>query len=243
MKEKFEVIPAIDLLQGKAVRLEQGDFKKVTVYSERPVEVAKQFEKAGATRLHIVDLEGARVGTLQEKENIERIVKSISIPVEVGGGIRETNTIQQLLTLGVDRVILGTSALKNPSLIQQACKQFGKNLYISLDAKKGNIATEGWVETSSMKATEWIKEIETWGVQGIIYTDISRDGMLQGPNFEAIQALAQSTPLPIIASGGISTKKDVEKLKQLATLGVIGCIIGKALYTGALQLKDLHASK
>lgn len=239
MSYLFEVIPAIDILQGNCVRLEQGDFTRVLTYSDNPVEEAKRFERAGAPRLHIVDLEGARTGKMKEEAWIKNIVEQVSIPVQIGGGVRNFKKIEALLKLGVDRVILGTMALTDPGLVKKACKAFGNRIFISVDAKKGYVTTEGWRKTSTTLATDLAQELAGWGIQGILYTDIAKDGMLRGPNLAGIQALAASTSIPMLASGGISTYQDIQTLKKLAPSGIIGCIVGKAFYAGSLSPEEV----
>ena len=233
----FEIIPAIDILEGQVVRLERGDYSKKTVYADNPAQVAKDFEARGARRLHVVDLEGALKGLPLNLSIIRNLVKSVKIPIQVGGGIRDLETIKALLDLGVERVILGTSAVANKDLIKQACVQFGERIIVSIDVKEGLAQVEGWTKETRRYASDLAKEMVSLGIKHFIYTDISRDGMLSGPNLKAIEEFARAVAVPVIASGGISSLKDIEELKKIAHLE--GCIIGKAIYSGKINLKNL----
>ncbi|ACB53488.1 phosphoribosylformimino-5-aminoimidazole carboxamide ribotide isomerase [Crocosphaera subtropica ATCC 51142] len=238
----MDVIPAIDLLEGRCVRLYQGNYQQSEVYNENPVEVARQWADEGATRLHLVDLDGAKQGHPVNLDTIEAIVRAISIPVQVGGGLRDRQSIAQLIDLGVDRTIVGTVAVENPSLVQELCQAFPSKIAVGIDARNGKVATRGWLETSEVLATELAQQMAELGVSAIIYTDIHRDGTLQGPNREALRELANHIKIPVIASGGVSSLSDVLGLLALEPIGVTGVIIGKALYTGDVSLAEaVHA--
>ncbi len=233
----FEVIPAVDILDGKCVRLKQGKFDKKTVYYENPVEAALHWESLSASRLHIVDLDGAKTGTPKNYSAIEKIAESVKIPLQVGGGYRKIEDIESLLALGISRVVLGTSAIFNLNLISAVCERFSDNIVVAVDSKDGKVMANGWTNVSQKSAISLANEVVSLGVKRFIFTDISRDGTLSGPNFEAIQKFASSVKLPVIASGGVSAKEDIEKLKTIQN--VEGCIIGQALYTGAVKLEEV----
>ncbi|HVN67818.1 MAG TPA: 1-(5-phosphoribosyl)-5-[(5-phosphoribosylamino)methylideneamino]imidazole-4-carboxamide isomerase [Candidatus Sulfotelmatobacter sp.] len=232
----FEVIPAIDILGGKCVRLKQGRYDAETVYADSPVEMAKKWESLGAPRLHVVDLDGARSGTPENIGIIKTIIKEVNIPVQVGGGIRMLPIIQELIKFGADRIILGTTAIKNPNLLGNVCEKFGESIAVAIDAKGGFAAAEGWMYVTKKTTLTLAKEAIELGVGRFIYTDIAKDGMLSGPNFPAIEKFAAEIKAPVIASGGVSTKEDVARLK---TIGVEGCIVGKALYDGKIKLEEI----
>jgi phosphoribosylformimino-5-aminoimidazole carboxamide ribotide isomerase len=232
----FEVIPAIDILGGKCVRLKQGRYEQAVVYSNDPLEMAKKWEAQGAKRLHVVDLDGARSGTPENIETIKNLIKEVGIPVQVGGGIRMLIVITDLIKFGADRVVLGTTAVKNPNLISNVCEKFGEKIAVAIDAKGGYAAADGWMYVTKKNTLTLAKEAIDLGVQRFIYTDINRDGMLEGPNFDAIRQFASEISVPVIASGGVSSKEDVEKLKEI---GVEGCIVGKALYEGKVKLEEI----
>lgn len=234
----MEVIPAIDLLEGRCVRLYQGDYSLSEVFSENPVDVALQWVEQGATRLHLVDLDGAKLGHPVNTKTIETIVRAIGIPVQVGGGLRDRNGVAQLLDIGVHQVILGTAAVENYPLVEQLCAEFTGKIIVGIDARNGRVATRGWLETSDVAATDLAQQMAMLGVAAIIYTDIHRDGTLAGPNRDALRELASSISIPIIASGGISSITDLLSLLALEPLGVTGVIVGKALYTGNVSLKE-----
>ena len=234
----MDVIPAIDLLEGRCVRLYQGDYQQSQIYNENPVEVARQWAAEGATRLHLVDLDGAKQGKPVNLKTIEAIVRAISIPVQVGGGLRDRNSIAQLIDLGVDRTIVGTVAVEDPTLVQKLCQEFPNKIAVGIDARNGKVATRGWLETSEVLATDLAQQMAEYGVVAIIYTDIHRDGTLQGPNRDALRELANHIDIPIIASGGVSSLSDVLGLLSLEPIGVTGVIIGKALYTGDVSLTE-----
>ncbi|AMV73568.1 1-(5-phosphoribosyl)-5-[(5-phosphoribosylamino) methylideneamino]imidazole-4-carboxamide isomerase [Desulfuromonas carbonis] len=232
------VIPAIDLKEGRCVRLEQGLMEKDTVYSDDPGAQARSWQDQGGELLHIVDLDGAFAGVPKNKAAIAAIVKAISIPTELGGGIRDLATIEAYLDLGIDRVILGTVAKENPALVAEACRKFPGHIVVGIDAKDGLVAVRGWAEVTAKKATDLAREMEGLGVSAIIYTDIARDGMLQGPNLEATGALAEAISIPVIASGGVSSLQDIRNLLAIEAKGVAGVITGKAIYTGSLDLRE-----
>jgi phosphoribosylformimino-5-aminoimidazole carboxamide ribotide isomerase len=234
----MEILPAIDLLGGKCVRLYQGDYNQSQVYHEDPVAVAQQWQAQGASRLHLVDLDGAKTGEPVNLTAIAAIVKALNIPVQVGGGLRHRDQVKQLLDLGVGRVILGTIAVENPDLVGQLCAEFPGQIVVGIDARNGKVATRGWLETSTVDAGDLAKRMETLGAAAIIYTDIHRDGTMTGPNIEALRELALSLTLPVIASGGVSKLRDLLSLLSLESHGVNGVIIGKALYTGDIQLEE-----
>ena len=232
------IIPAIDLKNGKCVRLMQGDFSRETIYSDNPGEVAKAWQEKGAQRIHVVDLDGSRSGVPQNGEVIRDIVRRVTVPVQVGGGIREMKTIGHYIGLGVSRVILGTAALKDRQFVMEACSAYAGQIILGIDASDGNIKVEGWTEETGQSAIELAKSYEGSGIDAIVYTDIKRDGMEIGVNVEATKIIAESVGIPVIASGGVSSLKDIEELMKIERYGVIGVITGKALYTGALQLED-----
>lgn len=234
----MEIIPAIDILDGKCVRLYQGDYARSQVFSDRPVAVARQWVEQGATRLHLVDLDGAKAGKPVNQQAIAEIVQAVSVPVQVGGGLRDLDSVSQLLNLGVERAILGTVAVEQPQLIQQLCQAFPERIVVGIDARNGKVATRGWTETSSAEATELAQQVAAFGVAAIIYTDIQRDGTLGGPNLDALRSVACAVEIPVIASGGISSITDLLSLLALAPLGVQGAILGRALYTGAISLSE-----
>lgn len=227
------LFPAIDIRDGKAVRLIQGDYDKQTTYGN-PVEMAKKWVSYGAEYLHIVDLDGALVGQTENLETVEKILREIDIPVQVGGGIRNIERIESLLSIGVSRVILGSAALKNEQFLDEAVAKFGEKIAVSIDAKNGYVATDGWTKTSDVKAIDFAKKLQKKGVKTIIYTDIAKDGMLQGPNFAELEKMNRETTMDVIASGGVTS---IEDLKKLAEFNMYGAIIGKALYTGKINLQ------
>lgn len=232
------VIPAIDLKEGNCVRLEQGEMNRDTVFSDNPAEQALKWQEAGAELLHLVDLDGAFAGVPKNKAAIEAIIKAISIPAQLGGGIRDIATIEAYLSLGLSRVIIGTAAQRNPELVVEACKKFPGQIVVGIDAKNGMVAVQGWAELTDISAVDLARKFEDCGVAAIIYTDISRDGMMGGPNLEATKALAKAISIPVIASGGVSSLKDIENLMAIEASGVTGAITGKAIYTGAINLRE-----
>lgn len=229
------LFPAIDMKDGKCVRLEQGMFDKVTVFGEDPVAMAKKWEEKGGEFLHLVDLDGAKDGVPKNLEIIKNICKSINIPIQIGGGIRNKETVKLLLEAGVNRVILGTVAINNIELLKELVNEYGEKIVVSIDAKDGLVAVDGWVNVSEVKSIDLVKELETIGVKTIVYTDISKDGMMEGPNFEIYQTLKDCSSIDVIASGGVSSIEDIKKLKQM---DMYGAIIGRALYNGAIKLEE-----
>ena len=234
----MEVIPAIDLLDGKCVRLYQGDYAKSQVFDDNPVAVARQWEQQGATRLHLVDLDGAKSGKTTNLAAIEAIVKVLTIPVQVGGGLRDRASVSRLLDLGVQRAILGTVAVEQPELITEWCAEFPQQIVVGIDARNGKVATRGWLETSEVLATDLANRMAKQGAAAIIYTDIHRDGTMSGPNMSALRELATAIDIPVIASGGVSSLTDLLSLLALEPLGVTGAIVGRAIYTGDIDLKE-----
>jgi phosphoribosylformimino-5-aminoimidazole carboxamide ribotide isomerase len=232
------IIPAIDIKGGRCVRLFQGRMEQETVYSDDPLSVAKKWENEGAEMLHLVDLDGAVAGIPKNKEVISSIIKSIKIPAEVGGGIRNIDSIKEYIFMGAKKVIIGTSACENPEFVRKACNTFPERIMVGIDAKNGNAAVRGWKDVTETSASVLAKRFEGFGISGIIYTDISRDGTLSGPNIDAIKSFASSINIPVIASGGVSNIKDIENLINLQKYGIEGVIIGKALYSGAVNLRE-----
>lgn len=228
------IFPAIDLRGGKCVRLIQGNFDKETVYSDDPQATALKWQAMGAKFLHVVDLDGARAGSPQNITAIKNILDAVKIPIEVGGGVRTLDDVEKLLSLGVRRVILGSVAIENISLVEDAAKKFGDKVVVGIDARGGFVATHGWEKSSTVKAEDLAKKIVAAGVKTIIYTDISKDGMLSGVNAESFTELAKNSGAEIIASGGVKSLEDIHALKAAKISGVI---VGKAIYTGALDLK------
>ncbi len=232
------IIPAIDLKVGQCVRLYQGDMDRATVYSDDPVETAQRWQREGAPRLHVVDLDAAVSGTTVNTSAIERICQALSIPVQVGGGIRSLATLERLLSLGVSRAILGTVAHRQPTLVAEACARFPGRITVGIDARAGRVAVQGWTETTDLEATDLALRCQDQGVSEIVYTDISRDGTQQGVNHEVTGALAEAVSVPVIASGGVASLADIQQLLPLEPIGVMGVIIGRALYTGGVQLAE-----
>lgn len=230
------IIPAIDLKDGKCVRLLQGRKEEVTVYSDDPVSMAQHWVELGAKLLHVVDLDGAFTGEQKNFDKIREIRKAIHIPIELGGGIRNIERIEQLIDLGVDRTIIGTSAAENPDMIRKACEKYPGKVLVGIDAKDGKVAVKGWVEVTELDAIAFAEKMESLGAAGIIYTDISRDGMLSGPNLDAMAKMVEAVDIPVIASGGVSNIDDIKSLMQIDKLW--GVITGKALYSGSLDLKQ-----
>lgn len=227
---KFTIFPAIDLKQGKCVRLFKGDMNQATIFGENPASQAQEFEKFGFDYLHIVDLDGAIAGEAMNQHAIKEILAKIKIPVQLGGGIRDLATIEKWLNLGVNRVILGTLAAKNPEIVAKACKKFPGKIVVGIDAKDGQVAVSGWVETTKISSIELAKKFADCGVAAIIYTDISKDGAMSGFDYEGTKMLAQNIGIPIIASGGICNIFEAKKAKSLWQYGVCGAIIGRAFY-------------
>ncbi len=234
----MDVIPAIDLLNGACVRLYQGDYARSQIFNDNPVEVALQWARQGATLLHIVDLDGAKTGQVVNYQAISQIVQSVPVRVQVGGGLRDFSSVANLLSLGVHRVILGTVAVEEPTLVAQLCQEFPGQIVVGIDARNGKVATRGWLETSEVLATDLAKQMQQLGAAAIIYTDIHRDGTLSGPNLAALRELASAISIPIIASGGVSSITDLLSLLALEPSGVSGVIVGRALYTGDIALNE-----
>ncbi|RYG71167.1 1-(5-phosphoribosyl)-5-[(5-phosphoribosylamino)methylideneamino]imidazole-4-carboxamide isomerase [bacterium] len=233
----FEIIPAVDIRGGKCVRLLQGDYAQETVYGNDPLEMAKKWEGEGATRLHIVDLDGAREGVSANLDVISRIAKELKIPVQVGGGIRNFDALDALLDAGVQRGILGTQAARNPQWAEEAFAIYADAVILGLDARDGKVAVEGWQETSQVSAIQFAKYMVEAGCMRIIFTDIARDGMLTGPNLEALAEMAEAVKIPVIASGGIKAASDVAELRKIPYIE--GLISGKALYEGTTTMSEL----
>lgn len=229
------IFPAIDLYDGKAVRLYKGDYNRMTVYSGRPIEVAKDFERAGAKHLHIVDLAGARDGTTPNLATVCTLKESTSLFCEIGGGIRNMDVVDRYIGAGLDRVILGTAAVTDPAFAEAAAKKYGEKIAVGVDLKDGFVAVKGWTEKSSETAFDFCKKMQNIGITTLICTDISKDGAMQGTNVDLYRALSEELHMQIIASGGVSSIDDV---KALRALGLYGAIVGKAYYTGAINLKE-----
>ena len=229
------IFPAIDLYEGKAVRLYKGDYAQLTVYDENPINTAKKFIAEGATHIHMVDLEGARDGNTPNFETVRQIVTSTDLFVEIGGGIRDMETIDKYISIGVGRVILGTAAVSSEGFVERAVEKYGDKIAVGADIKDGEIAVKGWVEKSGVKSDDFFDKMQKIGVKTIICTDISRDGAMRGTNLELYKALSQKYDMNIIASGGVSSLDDVIALRKM---DVYGAIIGKAYYTGAIKLSD-----
>lgn len=233
------IIPAIDLKDGKCVRLKQGDMNDATIFSEDPGAMARQWLDRGARRLHVVDLNGAAAGKPKNEAAIKSIVKALGsdLPIQLGGGIRDLDTIERYLDAGLRYVIIGTAAVKNPGFLQDACTAFGGHIIVGLDAKDGKVATDGWSKLTGHEVVDLAKKFEDYGVESIVYTDIGRDGMLTGINIEATVKLAQSLSIPVIASGGLSNLEDIRKLCAVEDEGVEGVICGRSIYSGDLDFE------
>ena len=236
------ILPAIDLRGGNCVRLVKGDFKQETIYSEHPEEIALRWEEGGAEFLHVVDLDGALDGEPQNMDAIKRILQAVTIPVEVGGGIRSMESIDRLLSIGVSRVILGSVAVHKEELVQAACSAYGNRIVVGIDAKKGIVATDGWEKSGGISAVELAKKLGAFGLETIIYTDISRDGTLSGVNVTETARLARASGIKVIASGGVKSISDIEELKKRECDGIIGVIVGKSIYEGTLSLTEAIAA-
>lgn len=234
----FTIYPAIDIRGGKAVRLVQGDYNQETVYNDNPVSAAKDWEAQGASWIHLVDLDGAKAGRPVNDELVGEIARSVRVPVQIGGGLRTFEDVERLLVLGVSRVILGTAAIEDRAFVERVLGTYGDKVAIGIDARGGLVATRGWLETSEVKAEELAKELAAKGASTFIFTDISRDGMMKGPNVEAIVSLAKISGANVIASGGVSVLDDLKRLAAHSSEGVSGAIVGKALYTGSISLAE-----
>lgn len=234
---RFELIPAIDLLEGRCVRLAQGRYDAATVYGEDPGEVAAQFARHPIPRLHVVDLDGAKAGRPVNEAAVRRIMaRAAGVPLQLGGGIRTLDAVEAALGWGVERVILGTVALREPELVREAARRFPGKIVVGIDAKQGRVAVEGWLETSETRAVDLAPRFEQAGVAAIVYTDIARDGMLSGPNLAATVEIADAVSIPVIISGGVGSEDDLARAAKLSDRGIAGAIVGRALYTGAVDL-------
>jgi phosphoribosylformimino-5-aminoimidazole carboxamide ribotide isomerase len=240
----MDIFPAIDLLDGKCVRLYQGDYDRSQVFNENPADMARSWLEQGATKLHLVDLDGAKVGEPINIPAIESIINTVktnatqTVQIQVGGGLRNIESVSKLLNLGVDRAILGTVAVEQPELVAELCQRYPNRIIVGIDARNGKVATRGWLETSEVLATDLARQMADLGAAAIIYTDIHRDGTLSGPNLEALRELANTISIPTIASGGVSSLRDLLNLLSLESLGVTGAIVGRALYTGEVNLVE-----
>lgn len=232
----MQIYPAIDIIDGKAVRLSQGKFDDVTVFNNDPADAAGKWVESGATYIHLVDLDGARYGKSFVIDIIKNIKAKYSIPVQTGGGVRTMEDIDNRINAGASRVIIGTAAVKNPNLVKEAVKKYGDKIAVGVDAKNGMVAISGWEEVSNISAVDLCLKMKSYGVKTVIYTDISKDGMMSGPNIESTKELINKTGMDIIASGGVSSIADIENVNNIKAAGVI---IGKALYNGALNLKEV----
>lgn len=235
----MQIWPAIDLRGGACVRLRQGDYAQETHYGDDPAAMAQRWVAEGAERLHLVDLDGAKDGTTANREAVARIVAAVSVPCELGGGIRDEAVIDDYLQLGVRRLVVGTRALREPDWFRGVCRARPGVMVLGVDARNGKVATDGWLQTSDTEATDLVRRLAGEPLAGVVYTDIARDGMMQGPNLEAMAAMNDSAPFPVIASGGVTSQEDV---RRLAELGLSGCIIGRALYEGTLTLANALAA-
>lgn len=232
------IIPAVDIKQGKCVRLLQGRMEDTTLYSDDPLEMALRWQNAGAELIHVIDLDGAFSKQAMNLKSVKNILAGISVPIQLGGGIRDLKIIEMYIDIGVSKLIIGSEALYNPSFVKDACKKFPGRIVVGIDARNGKVAVEGWTQTSETKAIDLAKEFESCGVAAINFTDIHRDGMQTGPNIRETAALAEAVSIPIIASGGVNTIQDIINLKQIESKGVKGVITGKALYEGTLDLQE-----
>ncbi len=232
------IIPAVDIKGGKCVRLEQGFMDRETIFSDYPEEMALQWERKGAKRLHLVDLDGAVQGIPFNKKVIRNVVDRVSIPVQLGGGIRDLDTIEGYINLGIDQIIIGTVAYKDPDLVETACKRYPGRIIVGIDSKDSYVSVEGWTEPTNIIAIDLAKRFEDMRINSIIYTDIKRDGMKRGPNIDAIREFATAINIPLIAAGGISSIKDIENMAELEEDGLSGIIVGRALYDGSIRLEQ-----
>ncbi len=235
----MQIWPAIDIRGGKCVRLTQGDYQRETVYGTSPADMAHRWVADGATGLHIVDLDAARDGTSDNREAIASIIEEVSVPCQLGGGIRDRETIGNFVELGLERLVIGTKALTDPEWLAEMCEAYPNRLLVAIDAREGHVTTDGWQKISDVSATELAQQISSKQLAGIIYTDIAKDGMMSGPNFEAMREMADAVSVPLICSGGVTTVDDVSRLAQL---GLSGCVIGRALYEGRLTLHEALAA-
>ena len=232
------VIPAVDIKNGKCVRLLQGRMEDATIFSDDPVEMARRWDDEEAALIHVVDLDGAFAKKPQNLPSIKKIIESVTADIQVGGGIRNAETISMYIDLGVKRVVIGTEAIRNPEFVINVCKQFPGQIVLAVDAKNGKVAVEGWSETTEITAIDMARRFEECGLAAINFTDIHRDGMQTGPNIEQTKLLAEAVSTPIVASGGVSTLQDIKALMELEAIGVMGVITGRALYSGSLNFKE-----
>ena len=232
------IIPAVDIKDGKCVRLLQGRKDKETVFSDDPVAMARRWQQQGARRIHVIDLDGAFEKKPKNLAVIERMIQEIDVPIQVGGGIRERKAVDRYMQAGADRVIIGTEAIRNPDLVAECCRDYPNRVVVAIDARGGLVAIEGWVETTRTPAVELARRFEATGIAAINFTDIHRDGMQTGPNIEETRKLAEAISIPVVASGGVSSIEDIRNLLPLEAVGVVGVITGKALYAGTLRLAD-----
>ena len=231
----MKIWPAVDIRGGQCVRLIQGDYDQETVYGANPADMAIRWASDGAGQIHLVDLDGARDGSTANRQAVAEIVNSVEVPCQLGGGIRDRVTVAEYLGLGVERLVIGTKAQKDPDWLSAICKEFPERIVIGLDARSRMVATDGWLQTSDTPASELAKRYSKLPIAGIVYTDITRDGMLKGPNLEALKDIIDAVDVPVIASGGVTTSEDVT---EIAKLGAAGCIIGRSLYEGKMTLAD-----
>mgnify|MGYP001189818189 CR=1 FL=1 len=235
----MKIFPAIDIKDKKCVRLLKGNFDNQTTYKQSPYDQASKYKDEGFLNLHIVDLDGALTGELVNLDVIENIIKKLSISVEIGGGIRSVEKIKTYLNVGIDKVILGSAAIKNPIFLKQACERFKERIALGLDAKKGMLSISGWKETTSLTAEDYLKSVNSYGFSRVIYTDIDRDGTKTGPNIAETINIAKISSAPVVVSGGISSFEDVKKIKEFKKFNIEGVIVGKAIYDGDINLSDL----
>lgn len=235
----MKVVPAIDLMDGKCVRLTQGKREAATVYSDQPGQLARRWQQQGADLIHVVDLDGAFSGFPGNLEGLEEIAKAVEIPVQFGGGLRELAFIREAFNRGAARVILGTSALKNRDLVEQACHANPGQIMLALDAQEGRLAVEGWQEITSVRAVEFVQAFQTYSLAAVVYTDVGADGTLAGPNLEAVEEMVKAAPFPLFVAGGIASLEDIKRLKKI--VGLYGVILGKALYAGRVSLREAIA--
>ena len=234
----MKIFPAIDIKDKKCVRLIKGNFDNQTIYNQSPLDQASKYKEFGLLNLHIVDLDGALTGELINLDIIESIIKKLGISVEVGGGIRSIEKIEKYLNIGVDKVILGSAAIKNPNFLKEACEKFKNKIVLGLDAKKKMILISGWKETTDQTAENYLKKVNSYGFSRLIYTDIERDGTKTGPNIDETKSIAKISTAPVVVSGGISSIQDVKKIKELKSFNIEGVIVGKAIYDGDIKLNE-----
>jgi len=232
------IIPAVDIKNGRCVRLLQGRMEDETVFSENPAAMARKWADAGAELIHVIDLDGAFAKHPQNSDAVQKILDTVDVPIQLGGGIRNLETVEKYMQMGVQRVIIGTEAVQHPDFVMQACSAFPNQIVLGIDARNGHAAIDGWAQTTQIRAIDLAKQFENCGLAAINFTDIYRDGMLAGPNLKEIQDFAEAIKVPVVASGGVSTLTDVHNLLALRSAGVRGVIIGKALYSGALDLHE-----